>query len=218
MGGLHMRWFWKDNKKSSPELESIQQLKEQNGLLEKQFQALSEQMTKLSRLQYKTSKDIQGKVDGLQGSIDSLIKRQEEDEKAIQRRMIQAEATLVEMTHSLIRWLDDLDLVSSRMMGENQVAWKKLMQQWSEQILEQLESLGVSELQVLGSSFEPTLSEAIAPISKKEAEVKYKDIPVRADIPYQIVEVTRRGFIWKNGTLLRKAQVITLEKESFYGE
>lgn len=207
-----MRWFWKESGKSSPELEAIQQLKEQNKLLAEQCQGLAEQVTKLSRLQYKTSKDMQGKVDVLQDSISSLQTRQNNDNDEKDLHIIRTETNIEEVANSLIRWLDDLDLVCSNIIGEEQEEWKKILKQWSNQISEQLECLGIIELQVIGTSFDPTLAESIGTTSKNKADTKYKEIAVQTDIPYQIVEVLKRGFIRKNGALLRKAQVITLEK------
>jgi molecular chaperone GrpE (heat shock protein) len=213
-----MRWFWSDSGKSSLELEAIQQLKEQNNFLSEQYRGLAEQVAKLSRLQYKTSKDIQGKVDGLQDSFASMIKKQENDTNEKELRTIRTEAKIEELAYSLIRWLDDLDLIYSNMIDGDQEEWKKILKQWSNQILVHLKGLGIIELQVIGTSFDPTLAESIGTISKKKADTKYKEIPQQIDIPYQIVEVLKRGFIWKGDTLLRKAQVITLDKEKFYVE
>lgn len=42
-GGEFMRWFWRGNEKSSPELEAIRQLTEQNNLLVDQCRELTEQ-------------------------------------------------------------------------------------------------------------------------------------------------------------------------------
>lgn len=208
-----MGWFWKERKGSSPELEAIQQLKEQNNLLEEQCRLMGEQITKLSRLQYKTGNDIQGKLDTVSDSIGSVIKKQEAYDD-IHSRLIRAEAKLEDGVQSLIHWLDDLDLVNSRLTGEDQASWKKLVEQWSGQILNMLERLEITELKVLGSSFDPRLAESIGTISRAEKVASIeKTVAEQEDIPYQIVEVLKRGFISENGTLLRKAQVITLEEE-----
>lgn len=107
------------------------------------------------------------------------------------------------------------DMASSQLIGEDQVAWKKILQQWSNQIIERLDMLGIQELKVIGTSFDPTLAESIAAISKQDAVLKYREFTAQTFFPYQIVEVLKRGFIRKNGTLVRKAQVITLEKDGF---
>lgn len=217
MGGSRMvRWFWKENRKSSPELEAIQQLKEQNSIFEEQYKILSEQVTKLSRLQYKTSKDIQEKIDGLHETIGFIIKKQEDDNEDQERRIFQMEAKTNEILQSLIHWLDDLDMLCTRLTGEEQEAWSRILRQWSVDILAQLKGLGIHELQVLGTSFDPTLAEAMATIPKKEATMKYNGISTLELTPYQIVEVLQRGFKWENGSLLRKAQVITLEKDDSF--
>ncbi len=202
-----MKWFWKEKGKTSPELEAIWQLKEQNNLLADQYKGLVEQITKLSRLQYKTSKDILGKVD-------SFVKKQEHHDHEKELRIAQTEAKLEELSYSLIRWLDDLDLVCSGLIENDQEEWKKILKQWSNQIVEQLEGVGIVEIHVLGSSFDPTKAESLGTIPMKDAATKYKEIKVQRDIPYQVVEVLKRGFIGKNGSLFRKAQVITIEKEN----
>ncbi|MBW8351337.1 nucleotide exchange factor GrpE [Bacillus sp. IITD106] len=206
-----MRWFWKKREEPSPELEAIQQVLEQNNLLVEQYRELAEQVTRLSRLQYKTSKDLQGKVNEIYDSI----QKQEQESSNKELRIIRAETKLEELAYFLIDWLDDLDLLYSNFTTNDQEEWKSIIKKWINQILVQLEGLGINELQVIGSTFDPTLAESLGTISKKEAEMKYKEI-VSQDIPYQVVEVLKRGFIWKNGTLLRKAHVITLEMGNEY--
>ncbi|WP_185805348.1 nucleotide exchange factor GrpE [Bacillus canaveralius] len=210
-----MGWFWNKIRKSSPELEAIEQLSEQNSLLKEQCRLLGEQIAKLSRLQYKTSKDTQEKLDLLNESLDSVIKKQEAFDEQKQAQKDRDETKLQEAAQSLIHWLDDLDLVNSRLTGENQDSWKKLMEQWIEQLLALLTKLEIQELKVLGSSFDSRVAESIGTVSRTEAKTNDNRIVTsKANIPYQIVEVAKRGFISKSGTLLRKAQVITLEEEN----
>ncbi|WP_180955572.1 MULTISPECIES: nucleotide exchange factor GrpE [Bacillus] len=210
-----MGWFWNKIRKSSPELEAIEQLSEQNSLLKEQCRLLGEQIAKLSRLQYKTSKDTQEKLDLLNESLDSVIKKQEAFDEQKQAQKDRDETKLQEAAQSLIHWLDDLDLVNSRLTGENQDSWKKLMEQWIEQLLALLTKLEIQELKVLGSSFDSRVAESIGTVSRTEAKTNNDRIVTsKANIPYQIVEVAKRGFISKSGTLLRKAQVITLEEEN----
>ncbi|HHW37145.1 MAG TPA: nucleotide exchange factor GrpE [Bacillales bacterium] len=213
-----IRWFWKGNRESSPELEAIQQLKEQNSIFEEQYKVLTEQVTKLSRLQYKTSKDTQEKMGQLHESVNTLIEKQENDTDDKVQRIYQMEVKMNEMIHSLIRWLDDLDILYTRLAGEEQEAWSKILNGWSKDILVRLEGLGIHELQVLGTSFDPIVAEAMATIPKKEAAMKYKGFSALELTSYQIVEVLQRGFRWEDGSLLRKAQVITIEKDGFYEE
>ncbi|RSK54716.1 nucleotide exchange factor GrpE [Bacillus canaveralius] len=212
---MHVGWFWNKIRKSSPELEAIEQLSEQNSLLKEQCRLLGEQIAKLSRLQYKTSKDTQEKLDLLNESLDSVIKKQEAFDEQKQAQKDRDETKLQEAAQSLIHWLDDLDLVNSRLTGENQDSWKKLMEQWIEQLLALLTKLEIQELKVLGSSFDSRVAESIGTVSRTEAKTNDNRIVTsKANIPYQIVEVAKRGFISKSGTLLRKAQVITLEEEN----
>ena len=206
-----MGWFWKEKKKASSEMEAIIKLSEQNSDLEEQCRLLAEQLTKLSRLQFKTSKDTHGKLDLLNESIGSIVKRQDVDDEKREIR----EAQLEETSLALINWLDDLDLVYSRLLRDNQDSWKKLLEQWREQIRTQLENLGIHELEVLGSSFDPKVAESIGTVPGSEVDkIDRTNFAAQVTIPYQVVEVVKRGFINANGALLRKAQVITIEEEN----
>ncbi|MEK3879562.1 nucleotide exchange factor GrpE [Paenibacillus sp. FSL M7-0420] len=72
-------------------------------------------------------------------------------------------------------------------------------------MLGQLSQLGLKEIVVLGHVFDPVLCEAAG------------TVPASADfgtaVPYQVMSVLRRGYRLEDGSLYRKAQVITLSKE-----
>ncbi|UOF91425.1 nucleotide exchange factor GrpE [Fodinisporobacter ferrooxydans] len=194
----------------------IEQISEQNQSLEEQGRLLEEQLSKLTRLQYKTGNDILGKLQNLNESIGTVIQWQEVQDTAEKERNIQTETKLKETAEALIRWLDDLDLVRSRTESEEQAAWNRLFEQWSEQILHVLDKLDIHEMQVLGNSFDPRFAESIGTVPKTDARAHLILAESgQADVPYQVIEVVKRGFVWKDGSLLRKAQVITLEKEKF---
>lgn len=210
-----MKWFWKDNKKSSPELDAIKKLTEQNNQLQEQNIQLAEQVTKLSRVQYKTGKYIQTKIDDL---CDMIIKKEEEGYSDLQGQLMQVQAQLEEIIYFLIQRLDELDLISAHSVDSEQQVWLDMVKQWTKQILQQLARLGVLELQVLHTSFDPTIAESIGTISLQDAKLKYQNAKLQVGMPYQIVEVSKRGFVLEKGNLLRKAQVITIEKENFNDE
>src|SRR5690606_4055426 len=70
-------------------------------------------------------------------------------------------------TAGLIRWLDDMDRVHIQLQGDEQEAWRQLLKQWSEQLLDILALQGVFEIQLLGKVFDPQWSESIGTVPSK---------------------------------------------------
>lgn len=205
-------WKWSLKSKPSPLMEALNLLKEQ---CTEQNHTLSEQIGKLTRLQYKSGLELQGRMERLQESTDSIMKYQDVITN-LQNKLTEKQNVMTTLSDSLINWLDDMDLMLSRIQGEEQQAWSQLLNQWSEQLLSSLSLMGIRELNVLGSSFDPRWSESIGTIAQSVfvAQSNYTIVESlslgQAGKPYQIVEIIRRGFLAENGTLLRKAQVITV--------
>lgn len=209
-----MKWFWKNKTEESPGLEAIKQLTAQNNQLQAQCTQLEEQVTKLSRVQYKSSKDIQGKIDDLYGAIFDKGQQEQQD---LQQQLVTSQARLEGTIQFLMQRLDELDLIRAKSVaGEH--AWLEMIEQWIQQILRQLQQLGVVELRMLGESFDSKIAEALSTVSLQEVQTSYPHFQVQAHIPYQVVEVLKRGFTLEDGVLVRKAQVITIEGENFYVE
>ncbi|MDF9842488.1 MULTISPECIES: nucleotide exchange factor GrpE [unclassified Paenibacillus] len=187
-----------------------------NGLMEsagakadEQLSGIAEQGSKLARLTYKNGKDTADKLERL----NSLLESQEsgwkvayEQEKA---RSAQNANALQSAAAAIMGWLDDLDAIAAgQRQQENSLpgGWEQLTGHWQAQMLGQLLELGLKEINVLGKMFEPALCEAVG------------TIPMSPDaesiIPYEVVSVLRRGYQLEDGSLYRKAQVITLSKES----
>lgn len=204
-----MKWFWKNKTETSQGEEVIKQLTAQNDQLQAQCMRLEEQVTKLSRIQYKASKDIQKKMDDL---YEALFNKQQQEQQDLHKQLVTSQARLEGMIQFLIQRLDELDLIHAKsVMGEQEHAWLEMNEQWIQQILTQLQHIGVVEVQMLGKSFDPTIAEALGTISLQQAPKSYPHVQVQAHIPYQVVEVLKRGFILQEGVLVRKAQVITIE-------
>ncbi|WP_199619726.1 nucleotide exchange factor GrpE [Paenibacillus alkalitolerans] len=186
-------------RKPSKQEEALHRL-EQTWL--EQSQTIGEQLGKMTRLQYKSHQETQSKLDKLIEQIETGL----DWEKAF--RLAEAEsselkAKLTQAADTLIRWLDDLDAVQSRMESEEHDAWRQLLSQWSTQLIHQLELWDIWEIRVIGRTFDPVYCEAVGTAARDETNANAE--------PYQIVEVVRRGFRHTDGRLLRKAQVITLE-------
>lgn len=195
-------WKWRKRETVSAELAAIRQaetdLFEQH---DKHAAALGEQIGKLARIHYKSNQDVNHKLEQLQKLTTSIAAWQQSESADKQKLAL----TLQRTAENTIAWLDDMDAVCSRLQGTEHEAWRHLLTTWSEQLLSTLALANIHELKLLGASFDPQWCEAIGTLPRPDGSET-------ATVPYQIVEVVKRGFIDGNGKLLRKAQVITLEE------
>ncbi|MBT2293726.1 nucleotide exchange factor GrpE [Paenibacillus albidus] len=173
-----------------------------------QLKSISEQSSKLARLTYKNGKDTLDKLERL----GSLLEQQESGWKAAfeqeQELRRQDAAALESAAGAMIGWLDDLDALINGWGRQGSGAaegWEQLAQHWQEQMLSQLVLFGYTEIQVLGTMFDPALCEAVGTVTASA------DSP--STVPYQIHSVLRRGYRLHDGSLFRKAQVITISQE-----
>lgn len=178
-----------------------------------QLADIGEHVHKVARIQYKTGQDVQSKLERLSMGMDALQQWQAAND-VDRARLNMLESQIEHIAASLIHWLDDIDSVSFRLQGEEQDNWRQLLQQWSVQILAVLAESGILEIDALGRSFDPRCAEAISTEARPPEVVYTSDGgKVRSLVPYQVMEVVRRGFMHSDGRLLRKAQVITLREE-----
>lgn len=200
-----MNWrFWTKKGKSGCQVDIVQ--------LREQLTQIGEHVHKVARIQYKTGQDVQNKLERLSMGMDAL--QQWQDAHDVDRaRLNMLESQIEHIAASLIHWLDDIDSVSSRLQGEGQDTWRQLLHQWTGEILAALAENGIRELDALGRSFDPRWAEAISTEARPPELVYTSDGgKVRSLVPYQVMEVVKRGFINSDGRLLRKAQVITLRE------
>jgi len=171
-----------------------------------QLTGFGEQLGKLSRLTYKNGKDSS---DHLVRLADQLERQESEWKAAYERERNRREEegqTLQSIALAMIAWLDDLDALSEgRDASSAGDSWDRLTQHWREQLLQQLNLLGLRELPVLGSMFDPATCEAAGTVAAAPDG--------SAAVPYQIVAVLKRGYQLADGRLVRKAQVITVKEE-----
>lgn len=202
---MSMNWnFWTRPKKPAVD-DLIKQLNEQ-------LNQIGDQVNKFARIQYKMGQELQSKMERLNTGLEALEQRQttyDRDLKNLNSLKYQIEY----LTEVLINRLDDIDLLYARLKGEGQETWQKLLEQWAFQLLEALGQIGICELNLTGSSFDPRLAESIGTVNRNTVFTESLEPgDGRAAVPYQIVEVVKRGFIYNDGRLLRKAQVITLQE------
>lgn len=201
-----MNWkFWHNSKADRLEEGFAELLEGMTGLNER-MAGLEEQVGKLGRLQYKSGQESQGKLERLAEGLQTVLRWQTEQEgHAAEARA--AEDKLFEMAQPMIRLLDDLDRLVANLEGEAVAeAWHPMLRQWSEQLLEGLRSAGIRELDVMGRSFDPRVAEAVHSLPREQGA---GDSDAQR-VAYEVVEVVRRGFALADGTLLRKAHVVTI--------
>lgn len=192
-----MNWkFWKRKEKDK---ENKQMVYLQEGLtdIQAQMESISDQVTKLTRTQVKSSKNIEEKMDEYGTALSTL----NEQKDLIHRYERQQEIFIKQM----IRLLDEFDHVSSG-MKEKEEGWQTILDAWSRTIVESLEGLGVYQLDVIGKTFNPEVAESLKTVEKDA-------LSTAPFAPYQVIEVLQRGYINENGKLIRKAQVITVKEE-----
>ncbi|MFB5760366.1 nucleotide exchange factor GrpE [Paenibacillus medicaginis] len=205
-------WSWRKNKEPSPEVETLRNLVE---TLQSQYEAGNqetlEQTSKLARLQYKNAQEMQARLERIEERLTA--------EKTSRQQAELMERNLQEIAGQLIGWLDDMDAIRSRLQGAGDEGWQRLLGQWSAQLLQSLAIAGILEQQVLGTTFNPELSESIGtwPHPDRPAGTSGSERTPQVRVPYEVVEVVQRGFVTAHGKLLRKSKVITLEADHNHG-
>ncbi len=205
-------WKWL-NRKPSAESEAIGQLGKR---YEEMNAIISEQLTKLTRLHYKTGQDVQVKLDRLSEQATQNEKLQNSI-ALIQEHSAKQQQITDQLKDELIRQLDDFDTICARLQGNESQAWKGLIEQWSTRLLETLANAGTYEIPLLGIGFNSKWAESVGTVSRDKLQIDSKETVINNNgellVTYQIMEVVRRGFATQDGTVLRKALVITLEEE-----
>lgn len=215
-----MAWrFWKNNKKFEKEQSLILLKEEVSQIIRKankaedylqsfegklveidgQLENNEDAIQKLLRLQYKSSQEILKKLNQVNETI-NYSERYIESERE-KSKLIKEKNFIVERN---IQWLDDIDLICDKIDEIEQEYWVQLLQSWQKQIIKSLETLRIYEIDVIGKTFNHKVAESISTV-KKEDNKEY--------LYYEVVNVLQRGFIFEDGTLLRKAKVITIEEE-----
>ena len=215
-----MGWrFWR-NKKKSEKKRTLELLKEEVFQIVNKANAIEEQLQgfkdkieeigrhmgnnedvtqKFLRLEYKSTQEILNKLNQISETMDygeRYMKIEEEKRYLIEERNF--------ITEKTIQWLDDIDLICSKLNKQSQEYWFQLFLNWQKQIIKSLETLKIYEIDVMGKTFNHEFAEAIG-TRKKEINKDY--------LPYEVIDVLQRGFMLEDGTLLRKAEVITIEEK-----
>ncbi|MFD1362067.1 nucleotide exchange factor GrpE [Lentibacillus salinarum] len=186
-----MGWFFrKKQEETDPVSQEISQIKQQTTATEEKLRDIEQQLQKLTRLQYKTGKSTEDKLDHLTTMLDTERTNMATDNDS-QKRVIE----------SLISQIDDMDIVYNRLADDTQ--WSGLVRKWLQSLLQTLEDLGITEIIHEGDMFDPTRAEAV------------ESIPLDSNHQlYEITTVHKRGFAFTNGRIIRKAHVTTVKGET----
>lgn len=160
------------------------------------------------RLEYKSSQEILKELNRVNKSMDEAIDYSEKYMEAERQKsnLIKERNFILQ---SNIQWLDDIDLICDEIDGSGQEYWIQLLQSWQKQIIKSLEALKIYEINVIGKTFNHEIAESVS-TKRREGNKDYLD--------YEVVNVLQRGFVLGDGTLLRKAKVITIEEEERKGD
>jgi molecular chaperone GrpE (heat shock protein) len=184
-----MKWrFW--NNRGMESTAELTHLKNQVDVIHNQMVEMDQQLQKLMRLQYKSGKGLEEKLDQLTLIVnDNQEKKPEVHSQAIER---------------LIQQIDDMDMVYSNLTRASE--WAELIKKWTSSLIESLSELGVHQCVQPGDLFDPARADAVETIPFEEGII-------RSLKPFQIAEIYKRGFIdSSNKQIIRKAQVVTVKE------
>lgn len=191
--------FW--NKKDKKRDLELEQLQEQMTDMDAKMTNVTELITKLTRVQFKTSKTTEEKLTNLETELSIQDQRD-----ALLQENQQYKRWQDSSIENTLQLLDEIDHVLSGINDNDQV-WYNLLEKWSRDLLGGLEKVGVFQMNILGKSFNPEVSESVKAVEKDSLNVT----PI---VPYQVIEVLKRGFTNTNGELTRKAHVITVREDT----
>ncbi|BBB92618.1 MAG TPA: nucleotide exchange factor GrpE [Methylomusa anaerophila] len=213
-----MEWvFWKKKRHSLDEQlgginQQIAEMKDGLTRLEDMSEAgvsqsadFNAQIAKLARLQYKSGQEIQAGLAGLHQMLGQVLERQAElalDTAQVDVLNKQNE----QLRAALIDQLDELDAVCARLDAAAEHSWQTVLNQWRCRISRALAEVGILEVEVVGKTFAPEIAECVGTVIRPAGS---------PEIPYEVAEVLRRGFITRDGVLLRKAQVVTYREDHY---
>ena len=222
-----MSWKFWERRKEAATNQSLKILVEQISLINKKFNLIEEHFQDHSDRLKNMDQSIDSNEDLIQKSLRLQYKSYQETLKILEQtnnifnKISEDDKMYIEiekenniltrekeyMLEKYILWLDDIDLIYDNLNEEGQEYWVGLLENWQKQISKSLEVVGVYEVDILGKTFNSAIAEAVSTRKREDN----KD-----DIPYQVVNVLQRGYMFKDGTLLRKAKVITIEEEGNY--
>lgn len=171
--------------------------------LEMQIKENAEMINRLSRLQYKMGQELINKVTPIYENLGEVTEFCQKGQ-AVTELAIRENSNRM-LVSTLIDSIDTIDGVMQNTCGNIPDEWRTFLKTIQISELDGLARVGIRELELLGSSFNPIFAEAVEVRAIDQLTGQNK-----AMRPYEVIEVLRRGFIDGEGKVVRKAQVITL--------
>lgn len=193
-----MNWF---RRKKGEENTQLEQLQKDITSISGRLEEMEESINKLTRVQFKTSKKTKEELDNIGTSITSMA---EWKPLIAQNNQLKMEQEIVRK--QLMGYIDELDHALSGMSAKD-TKWKDVLSGWADDLKQSLETFGVSEIRVLGTTFDPRISESVKTVRILQQNNENH-------VPYEVVEVYKRGFVAEDGKLIRKAIVATVKEDS----
>ncbi len=173
--------------------------------LQETMEENTEQVKKLTRMQYKTGQQFTKEQTRLEQKINDLRATANKRETG-HCHHVQA------VVPEIVQWLDDIDRVRAGLGKGEQDNWDRLLLYWANRLKKMLDYFGFYELEVRGKPFDPAVAKSVKTIGRAELELLKNNFD-RDPVNYEVLEVIKRGYVDGNGRLFRKAEVITLAEE-----
>lgn len=176
--------------------------KEQEALSESLTQ-INEQLIKLGRLQYKSRQDLLDGLNQLGREVGQVVSSQEDNGNNVEliKQLTKNQQQLVNI---LLLQLDELDVASSGLKLDESDTWGQLLRKWTERIVTSLAELDIYEMNLVGRSFSPEFAEGVGTV--------LRTVRSYPETPYEISSIVKRGFMYGDHRIFRKAQVITYQE------
>lgn len=194
-----MGWkFWKMNETPQEVKDSVDTIREDIASFDGKLEMLTEQMKKMTRVQFKMAKNMEDSFMEFKSDI-----QEKNVQQVFRKQLDQYEINQQQLTGCFIQLLDEMDHLATGLTDE-QRALRQLLEGWTHTISASLQGVGIHEVDVLGKVFDPTVAEAMGTVEQNESDGML--------VPYQVMQVLTRGFVDENQRLLRKAKVVTLKE------
>ncbi len=210
-----MVWRWWSRKEEEAQREewsaALNDIRGDVSRSREKLDQIGEHVNKLGRLQYRTGQEHGAKLAGIDAALGELLQHQADLDEAWRRlqlaegRLQLTEGRMDRLIAVMLRWLDDLDELLRQLGEETPSSWLQFLMQWRDQVLRELSALEVWELPVAGRSFDARFCEAAQSVEVDPSEGR---------VPYEVLQVLRRGFVRANGEVIRKALVVTARERS----
>lgn len=216
-----MSWkFWITLSELHRDVEKLQRLQsEAQQSADDKLGVVTDQLAKLSRFVYRTNQDHTSKFDQFGASLTELLEVHAKLD-AVSQQWQTAKRDTDSLVDGILHWLDDLDHLRAGLDQSAENPWMRMVDVWTEQLLESLKCVGIHELQVRRLAFDVRTAESVGTV-RLDTLIQNQSVEENAMttyLPYEVVQVVRRGFADADGRILRKATVLTLEMREGYGE